>query len=320
MKLVQNFLYNNPCFYGDGYITVKGLMLHSVGCPQPDPKVFINQWNNASYGAACVHAFVDATQDNTVYQTLPWNHRGWHGGGSSNDTHIGVEMCEPAEIRYTSGANFTCSNIIAARIATKRTYDSAIELFAMLCEKFNLNPMTQICSHAEGYRKGIATNHGDPEHLWNGLSMGYTMDTFRKAVKAKMSGTAAQQTDNTVTTSELYRVRKTWTDAKSQLGAFKSLESAKKLVDSNKGYSVFAASGKAVYPISNATDTETYKVKITADVLNIRSGPGLSNAVTGTVKQNEVYTIVDTKTADGYTWGKLKSGAGYIALTYTTKL
>lgn len=315
MKLVQNFLYSNPCFYGDGYITVKGLMLHSVGCPQPDGKVFCRNFNGDV--GACVHAFIDAN-DGTVYQTLPWNHRGWHGGGSSNDTHIGVEMCEPAEIHYTSGASFTCSNIIAARIATKRTYDSAIELFAMLCEKFNLDPMTQICSHAEGYRKGIATNHGDPEHLWNGLGMGYTMDTFRKAVKAKMSGTAAQQTDNTLTTSELYRVRKTWADAKSQLGAFKSLESAKKLVDSNKGYSVFNASGKVVYPVSNAT--ETYKVKITADVLNIRSGPGLSNAVTGTVKHNEVYTIVDTKTADGYTWGKLKSGAGYIALTYTTKL
>ena len=33
--------------------------------------------------------------------------RGWHGGGSSNNTHIGVEMCEPGCIKYTVGAILT---------------------------------------------------------------------------------------------------------------------------------------------------------------------------------------------------------------------
>ena len=45
-------------------------------------------------------------------------------------------------------------------------------------------------SHREGHARGIASNHGDPEHLWKGLGMSYTMDTFRAAVKAQMSGTA----------------------------------------------------------------------------------------------------------------------------------
>ena len=74
-------------------------MLHSVGCPQPSAAVFIKNWNSESYDRACVHGFIDGN-DGTVYQTLPWNHRGWHGGGSSNNTHIGVEMCEPACIKY----------------------------------------------------------------------------------------------------------------------------------------------------------------------------------------------------------------------------
>jgi len=43
-----------------------------------------------------------------------------------------------------------------------------------------------VISHAEGHRRGIASNHGDPEHLWNGLGMGYTMDGFRKDVAAAM--------------------------------------------------------------------------------------------------------------------------------------
>lgn len=48
--------------------------------------------------------------------------------------------------------------------------------------------------------------------------------------------------------SQLYRVRKTWADSKSQKGAFSVLANAKKCADSNKGYSVFDENGKKVYP------------------------------------------------------------------------
>lgn len=185
MNLVESIMTQNPCYTAGRKITVKGLMLHSVGCSQPSASVFIKNWNKPTYKNACVHGFIDAN-DGTVYQTLPWDHRGWHGGGSSNNTHIGVEMCEPSCIKYTSGASFTCSDLASARAAAKRTYDAAVELFAMLCEKFSLDPLKDICSHKEGCIKGIASNHGDPEHLWTQLGTGYTMDTFRKAVKAKI--------------------------------------------------------------------------------------------------------------------------------------
>ena len=190
MNIVQSILTKNPCYNAGRKITVKGLMLHSVGCSQPKASVFINSWNSASYNNACVHGFIDGN-DGTVYQTLPWNHRGWHAGGDANNTHIGVEMCEPACIKYTGGASFTCSDTATARAVAKRTYEAAVELFAMLCKEYGLNPLTDIISHREGHAQGVASNHGDPEHLWNGLKMGYTMDTFRQAVKAKMSGTPA---------------------------------------------------------------------------------------------------------------------------------
>lgn len=190
MKLVQSILTKNPCYTAGRKITVKGLMLHSVGCSQPKASVFINSWNSASYSNACVHGFIDGN-DGTVYQTLPWNHRGWHAGGDANNTHIGVEMCEPACIKYTGGSTFTCSDMATAKACAERTYQAAVELFAMLCKEYGLNPLTDIISHKEGHAKGIASNHGDPEHLWNGLKMGYTMDTFRQAVKAKMSGTVS---------------------------------------------------------------------------------------------------------------------------------
>ena len=65
----------NPCYKAGKKITVKGLMLHSVGCPQPRASVFIGNWNRADFDSTCVHAFIDGN-DGTVYQTLPWNHRG----------------------------------------------------------------------------------------------------------------------------------------------------------------------------------------------------------------------------------------------------
>lgn len=193
MKLVQSIMTKNPCYTAGRKITVKGLMLHSVGCSQPRASIFINSWNQASFGSACVHGFIDGN-DGTVYQTLPWNHRGWHCGsgskGSGNNTYIGVEICEPACIRYTGGSTFTCSDLKIAQASAKKTYEAAVELFAMLCKKYNLNPMVDgvIISHKEGHARGIATDHGDPEHLWSGLKMGYTMNGFRKAVQAKMKG------------------------------------------------------------------------------------------------------------------------------------
>ena len=191
MKTIESIMTRNPCYRAGRTITVKGLMLHSVGCSQPSAQVFINNWNTATFKSACVHAFIDGNTG-TVYQTLPWNHRGWHGGsgnkGCCNNTHIGVEMCEPKEIKYTTGGRFTCADSAAAKACVKRTYDSAVELFAYLCKLYGLNPLTDICSHKEGCAKGIATNHGDPEHLWTGLGTGYTMDGFRKAVKDKMNG------------------------------------------------------------------------------------------------------------------------------------
>ena len=89
MKLVESILTKNPCYTAGRTITVKGLMLHSVGCSQPSALAFIKNWNSPSFDRACVHGFIDGN-DGTVYQTLPWNHRGWHCGSSINGSVITV--------------------------------------------------------------------------------------------------------------------------------------------------------------------------------------------------------------------------------------
>lgn len=224
MKIVESILTKNPCYTAGRKITVKGLMLHSIGCPQPNASVFLRNWNSESYNNACVHGFIDAN-DGIIYQTLPWDHRGWHcasgKNGSGNNTHIGVEMCEPDCIKYTSGSSFTCSNVEKAKEMADRTYKAAVELFAYLCKEFNLDPLADgvIISHKEGHARGIASNHGDPEHLWRQLNMGYTMNTFRQAVKAAMGG------DSSGDDSVIYRV---------QVGAYTVKANAEAMVEKLK--------------------------------------------------------------------------------------
>lgn len=323
MKLIKSILTKNPCYTAGKKIAVKGFMIHSVGCPQPRASVFINSWNRADYDNACVHAFIDGT-DGTVYQTLPWNHRGWHcasgKNGSGNNTHIGVEMCEPAFIKYTGGSTFVCSDKVAAKAVAKRTYETAVELFAMLCKEYGLNPTADgvIISHKEGHKRGIASNHGDPEHLWKQLGMGYTMDGFRKDVESAM-GKAEENTE----VEKWYRVRKTWADAKSQKGAYKKLAYAKVCADKNEGYSVFDWDGNVVYPAvvqeeSKQEQTKVfYRVRVGIKNLNIRKGPGINYAKTGKYTGVGVFTIVAESDGQGAgKWGKLKSGAGWVSLDY----
>lgn len=61
-------------------------------------------------------------------------------------------------------------------------------------------------------------------------------------------------------TAPLYRVRKSWADEKSQVGAYKSLENAKKECDKHKGYSVFDENGKVVYTTPAPEPTGAEKI------------------------------------------------------------
>lgn len=191
MELIRSYLTKNPCYQANvqqadsRYSTFQSrgplaLMLHSVGCSQPDATVFINRWNKESYDYACVHAFIDAN-NGKVYQTLPWNFRGWHAGGSANNTHVGVEMCESSHIKYRTDKPwlFEVLDLDKAQADARIAYRSAVELFAMLCEMYSLDPLTSIISHNEGGKLGIASGHVDPEHYWSGLGLEYSMDGFR---------------------------------------------------------------------------------------------------------------------------------------------
>ena len=67
-------------------------------------------------------------------------------------------------------------------------------------------------------------------------------------------------------------------------------------------------------------DFKEYKVRITTNVLNIREEAGANYAKVGEVEKDSIFTIVDEKKNGSITWGKLKSGAGWISLKYTERV
>ena len=143
-------------------------------------------------------------------------------------------------------------------------------------------------------------------------------------VTAKLGGGTAPSQKN------YYRVRKTWADAASQLGAYTILENAKQMVDKNPGYAVFDWNGKVVYKAggsvgagSGMTNADCpFLVKVSVPDLNIRKGAWTDTVKTGKYTGIGCFTIMEVKSGKGSDsgWGRLKSGAGWISLDYCEKM
>lgn len=199
INIVEAFATKNKCYQIGTPLKPRGIMLHSVGVAQPNASVFAQNFNQYKPGGSsvCVHAFIQ--RDGTVYQTLPWNMVAWHCGGAANQTHIGIEMTEPASIAYQGGASWVDRDHSATEEHVRGTYSAAVELFTQLCLEYNLDPLADgvILSHAEGAQRGIASNHGDPEHIWR--VFGLTMDGFRRDVYATMQIKMDEEDEDNVT-------------------------------------------------------------------------------------------------------------------------
>lgn len=210
MNFLTCMLTQNRCYKTNQKIKPKGVMVHSTGANNPNLKRYVqpayndpnkdellkqlgvnknhNDWNRSDLDV-CVHAFIGKLANNgpvAAVQTLPWNYRGWHAGNgtsgkSANDTHISFEICEDG---------LDDPNYFGA------IYKTAIELTAMLCKEFDLNPLADgvVICHSEGYRRGVASAHSDVEH-WFSL-FGMSMNDFRQDVHEAMYPAPIPEEDN----------------------------------------------------------------------------------------------------------------------------
>ena len=260
----------NRAYTSGKEIDVKGIVLHSYGCPQPDPDVLVKKWDNAS-ASACVHAHIGKDE---VVVTLPCEEksgeaaRGWHAGsgskGSANNSHLSAEMTEPATIKYVGGSNWIelgdGSNTKAHVLAT---YKNAVDLYAAWCCRHGLDPLADgvILSHREAHARGIASNHGDVEHIW--LRFGLSMDQFRRDVKAAMQGGS---------------------------------------VDFGGDVAVTDTFGQQVNPL-DGTVTVIYTGE---DGLNLRKAPAYTAAVAAVAKAGDKYAVTGISADEN--WYRLDSG------------
>lgn len=210
MRLQKQYLTKNDCYRAGRAIRPQGVMVHSTGSNNPSVARYVpgddvigrnqygNDWDRPGL-EKCAHAFVGRFADGGVgtVQTLPWNRRGWHCGrgknGSANDTHISLEICEDG----LEDASYF-----------EAVYQEAVELTAMLCREYNLDPLAEgvVICHQEGYHRGIASNHGDVLHWFP--KFGKTMDDFRADVARWMEGEDEMTQDQFDTMMENWLARR----------------------------------------------------------------------------------------------------------------
>ena len=198
-----------------------------------------------------VHYYVDNV---CAWQNLPHSLSGWHaadGSGNGNRRTIAIE----------------CIMSSAYNSVDKKSEDNAAKLAAALLKQYGLD-INHLYTHTHwlNVRDGRNGTIDQLNTMYNRYKMcpAYILPhwaEFKKKVQSYLNAGSASATPIPAT-KQLYRVRKSWADAKSQLGAYSSLENAKKAC--KVGYSVFDANGNAVYT-NGGKFTKGQKVAIRAN-------------------------------------------------------
>lgn len=193
---------NSTCYKQTTTMKPVGILWHSTGANNPTLKRYIqplktdtnykqmiqligvnknkNDYNSASYQSG-LNAWIGKLENGQIatIQSMPWNYRPWGCGsgrkGTCNDGWIQFEICEDSlnDINYFN-----------------QVYEEACQLTAYLCKIYNIDPngyvmkngvkVPTILCHADSYKLGLGSNHGDVLHWFN--RYGKTMNDVRARV------------------------------------------------------------------------------------------------------------------------------------------
>lgn len=326
----------STCYKGTSTMTVKGVLWHSTGANNPTLKRYVqpsdikpaedtytkekwlevlgknpysNDWNHITRQAG-LNCWIGKLADGTVttVQTMPWNYKPWGCGsgskGSCNNGWIQFEICEDG----LNDKNYF-----------DKVYKEACEITAYLCEMYDIDPngtvsyngvqVPTILCHADSYDLKLGSNHGDIDHWFP--KFGKSMKTVREDVAALL-GPKTSKVEPVEDTKELYRVRKDWEDAKSQIGAYSQLDNAKEACDkAGKDYEVYNSKGVAIYPEKkneNPTPTVQYKP---GDMVKLIPGAVYvtGKAVPGWVIKAKLYIRSEVRADGSVIFSTQKTGA-----------
>ena len=201
---------------------------------------------------ASAHYFVD---DDSITISVPDNYVAWSVGGnrySNYKTTGGAKLYGIAKNANTLNIELCDTKKNGKYDVSDKTLANAIALTKDLMKKYNI-PIENVIRHFDVTGKSCPAYYVD-ETAWNNVK--------NKIQKTSSSTNVSSTTP--ATTTNLYRVRKSWADVSSQTGAYSSLENAKK--NCKSGYSVFDKDGNCVYSnvpatTSSNTSTKLYRVQ-----------------------------------------------------------
>lgn len=299
-----------------------------------------NDWNHTSR-AAGLNFWIGKLADGTVtsVQTMPWDYRPWGCGGGKNGS------CNDGWIQFE-----ICEDNLKNPVYFEQIYKEACEITAYLCKKFNIDPnatvrmgnvdVPTITCHGDATKMGVGSSHVDINHWFP--KYGKSMVTARADVTKLLNADTPEKPDtpeednkvsyDNIQVGDILKFTGTlqYTSANSSNGKKavpNTIKVLQKYLRTSK-HPIHARaindSGKYISGVYGWIDIdklekdlfEPYEVKVTANALNCRSGPGTNYSIKCVLKKGEVCTIVDEQ--DG--WGLVQGQAGWICLSYTQKI
>ena len=324
-NLVSSGKYSIKCPYS---MTPKYVVVHNTANDASavnEVAYMIRNNNQVSYHIAC--------DDINVVQGLPLNRNAWHAGdgakGPGNRYGIGVEIC----YSKSGGARYTNAEENAVYVCARLLHQHRLGIESLKQHHdFALNGKN--CPHRirdegrwEGFKGRVNWVLGEIKagRCDASLSSGTTHSNSTSSNQTTSNSTSTSTSTNYVVrvTADSLNIRKGPSVSYSVVGEIGKGE-AYTIVATQNGWGKLKSGVGWInlsytQRVSNApasTPSSSQLVKVTAYSLNVRKGPGVGYAVTGSVKKGDVFTIVETQNG----WGKLKSGAGWISLGYTQKL
>ena len=216
---------------------------------------------NGNMGDARVHWFVDNV---CAWRNFSDEYASWHcatgGQGQGNVNTISIECIMRNQTDAESVASMENTAKLIAWIFDKYGWTVEKNLFThnywtnykatgKMSDDLDAQSLKKVSTSTKCYNSTALANASGK---YCPLYLIPQWEKFKALVKKYMGATAASPAapaEPATPASQLYRVRKSWADSESQLGAFGSLDNAKKLADENKakGYIVFDSDGAVAY-------------------------------------------------------------------------
>lgn len=245
---------------------VSYVVMHYTGNEKDNAK------NNALYFKnndvdVSAHFFVD---DSNIYQSIELRDKAWHCGTDGKYYHNVCRNSNSFAIEMCCAGGYKISD---------KTIENSAYLCAHLCKMLGITEKTvdtYVLRHYDITHKKCPAQMVENAKEWT---------TFKTKVKNILKDSKSNNTTSTKT-EELYRVRKSWDNPKSQIGAFKNLTNAKSQVNRNPGYSVYNSKGKKVYPVADKKALDA----LAKDVINGKYGNGTARkkAITTAYKAGKI--------------------------------